>query len=218
MTTAGDTSVVDLRGLTITTAIVAATRERLEDIATGDQLDVLVERAPGIKPDLEAWSRATGNSVTFTDGTGTVQRVRVRKGTAKHNGRSVAIVVSHDGLLELLSPLGFALGAAQEGARVSVYLQGPAVHVLRPGFSPTLPWPMRPFSVFARQRIEASGHVAAIEKLRQLQRLGGRIYACAPSMERFGVDAADLRLEDITVCEYLTFMEVMQEADVQLYP
>ena len=218
MTTTADTTTMDLRGLTITTAIMAATLEKLEDMAVGDELDVLVERAPGIVPDLEAWSRVTGNSVSFVDGAATSQRVHIRKGSAKPNERSVAIVVSHDGLLELLSPLGFALGAAQEGARVSVYLQGPAVHVLRPGFSPTLPWPMRPFSLFARPRIEASGHVAAIEKLRQLQLLGGRIYACAPSMERFGVDPTDLRLNDVTVCEYLTFMEVMQEADVQLYP
>jgi predicted peroxiredoxin len=218
MTTATDPTVVDLRGLTITTAIVAAMREGLEPIAVGEELDALVEPAPGIKPDLEAWSRATGNSVTFTDDAGTGTHVRVRKGTAKPNEHSVAIVVSNDGLLELLSPLGFALGAAHEGAQVSLYLQGPAVHVLRPGFSPTLPWPMRPFSVFARPKIEASGHVAAIEKLRQLQQLGGRIYACAPSMAQFGVDPSDLRLDDVTVCEYLTFMEVMQEADVQLYP
>ena len=156
--------------------------------------------------------------MTVVEGAESGQRVRVEKGPGKSNEHRVAIVVSRDGLLELLSPLGFALGAAQGGARVSVYLQGPAVHVLRPGFSPTLPWPMRPFSVFARPRIEASGHVAAIEKLRQLQKLGGRVYACAPSMDRFGVDPGNLLLEDVTACEYLTFMEVMQEADVQLYP
>ena len=213
-----DSEALDLRGLTITTAIVGAAQERLDALPDGQGVDLLVESRPGIMPDLEAWSRATGHRVTPMADTERGRHIRVTKETVKTNGHKVAMVVSRDGLLELLSPLGFALAAAQGGAVVSVYLQGPAVHVLRPGFAPTLPWPMRPFTRFARPRIEASGHVAAIDKLRQLQRLGGRVYACAPSMDRFGVDLRDLSLPDVTVCEYLTFMEVMEQSDVQLYP
>jgi hypothetical protein len=61
------------------------------------------------------------------------------------------------------------------------------------------------------------GHVSPAEKLRQLQALGAQLYACGPSLEHFGVDAKRLAFADVTVCEYLTFMEVMQQADVQLY-
>jgi hypothetical protein len=54
-------------------------------------------------------------------------------------------------------------------------------------------------------------------KLRQLQALGGRVYACGPSLAHFHVDSSRLALEDVVVCEYLCFMEVMRLADVQLY-
>jgi hypothetical protein len=54
-------------------------------------------------------------------------------------------------------------------------------------------------------------------KLRQLQGLGGVLYACGPSLERFRVDPNRLDFDDVVVCEYLTFVEIMQQADVQLY-
>jgi hypothetical protein len=38
-----------------------------------------------------------------------------------------------------------------------------------------------------------------------------------PTPERFRVDARRLALADVVVCEYLTFTEVMRQADVQLY-
>jgi DsrE/DsrF/DsrH-like protein len=126
-------------------------------------------------------------------------------------------VVSTDVLTELLSPLGFALAAALGGARVAVYLQGPAVHVLAPGFRARLPGPARPFSRFARAGLEKAGHVSPVEKLRQLQALGGALYAYGPSLEHFGVDPERFAFDDVIVCEYLTFMEAMQQANVQLY-
>ncbi len=118
---------------------------------------------------------------------------------------------------ELLSPLGFALAAALGGAQVAVYLQGPAVHVLAPRFRVRLHGPARPFSRLARVGLAKAGHVAPAEKLRQLQALGGRLYACGPSLGHFHVDPDRLAFEDVVVCEYLTFMEVMRQADVQLY-
>lgn len=42
-------------------------------------------------------------------------------------------------------------------------------------------------------------------------------YACGPSLEHFHVDPERLAFDGVVVCEYLTFMEVMQQADVQLY-
>jgi len=212
------TVTLDLRRLTITTAIGLAVHDALAELEPGDELDVRLGSAPALLPDMEAWARQTGNELEVLPGEADDSRLRIRKGSPNPNARHVAIVVSDGGLEELLSPLGFALAAALEGAAVSVYLQGPAVRVLRPGYSPSLPWPMRPFSRFARRGLEAAGHVAAVDKLRQLQTLGGRVYACGPSIEHFGVDPAALALEDVTICEYLTFMEVMQAADVQLYP
>ena len=52
-------------------------------------------------------------------------------------------------------------------------------------------------------------------ELRQLQALGGVLYVCGPSLQHFGVDPKQLAVDDVIVCEYLTFMEVMQQADLQ---
>jgi predicted peroxiredoxin len=91
------------------------------------------------------------------------------------------------------------------------------VHVLAPRFMASLHGVARLFSRFARAGLEKTGHVAPAEKLRQLQSLGGRLYACGPSLEHFHVDPDRLAVDDVIVCEYLTFMEVMRQADVQLY-
>ncbi len=97
------------------------------------------------------------------------------------------------------------------------YVQGPEVHVLAPDFRAKLHGFARPFSRFARARLEQAGHAVAAEKLRPLQALAGVVYACGPSLEHFRVDPAGLALDGVVVCEYLTFMEVMRRADVQLY-
>ena len=209
---------LDLRGKTITTAIALAAHEELSERSVGDEIDLVVDAFPAIAPDLAAWCRATGTELLDVRVEGEEQRITLRKGEPpRHADRRVAIVVSQDGLEELLSPLGFALAAALEGSAVAVYLQGPAVHVLAPGFRARLRGLQRPFSRFARAGMERAGHVAPQTKLRQLQALGGELYACGPSLDHFGVDPDRIALERVTVCEYLTFMEVMQQADVQLF-
>jgi TusA-related sulfurtransferase/predicted peroxiredoxin len=208
---------LDARGLTITTAIVSSIGEELAELAVGEEVEVLTDAFPAILPDLQAWCRTTGHELVDVQEDRESYRVRLRKGRPRSNDHHVAVVVSADGLAELLSPLGFALAAALGGAQVAVYLQGPAVHVLERGFQPRLRGFARPFSRFARAGLERAGHVPPAEKLRHLQSLGARLYACGPSLEHFGVDAKRLAFADVTVCEYLTFMEVMQQADVQLY-
>jgi predicted peroxiredoxin/TusA-related sulfurtransferase len=209
---------LDLRGKTITTAIAFAVHEELAERSLGDEIDVVVDAFPAIVPDLAAWCRSTGTELLDVRVEGKEQRITLRKGEPpRHAVRRVAIVVSQDGLEELLSPLGFALAAALKGSAVAVYLQGPAVHVLAPGFRARLRGLQRPFSRFARAGMERAGHVAPQTKLRQLQALGGELYACGPSLDHFGVDPGRMALERVTVCEYLTFMEVMQQADVQLF-
>ena len=195
-----------------------AVQEELAGLAVGDELELLTEPFPAIAPDLQTWCRATGHELVETLKEGESWRVRLRKGEPPHrNDYGIAVVVSQDGLEELLSPLGFALAAALGGAQVALYLQGPAVHVLAPGFRPRLRGLARPFSRFARAGLEEAGHVSPAEKLRQLQALGARRYACGPSLAHFGVDPDRLAFEGVIVCEYLTFIEVMEHADVQLY-
>ena len=58
---------------------------------------------------------------------------------------------------------------------------------------------------------------APTEKLRQLQALGGRLYACGPTLGHFKVDPDRLAFDGVIVCEYLTFMEIMLQSDMQLY-
>lgn len=127
------------------------------------------------------------------------------------------MVVSTDGLTELLSPLGFALAAALEGMEVSLFFQGPAVRVLKKGYHPKLRGWFRPFSRFAESDLSDAGHIPPQEKLRQMRQLGAEIYVCAPSMERFKVAGEDLIFDDIQVVEYLTFMAVMEQAGINMY-
>jgi predicted peroxiredoxin len=133
-------------------------------------------------------------------------------------GRRVALVISSAGLLDLLSPLGFALAAALAGAEVSIYFQGPGVRVLREGFEARLPGLGWLFSGLARREMAATGHLPPQEKLRQLHQLGGRFFACGPSMQRFGVPREKLAFDDVTVAEYFTFVEQMQGSGILLYP
>ena len=203
---------VDLRGLTITTAIVFAGQEELAGLAVGDELELLVEPFPAIVPDLEAWCRATGHELVETLRESESWRLRLRKGEPRRNGHRVAVVVSEDGLEELLSPLGFALAAALGGAQVALYLQGPAVRVLAPGFRPALArahtavQPLRPSGAGEGGARGANGEVAAAAGAR---RPPVRLRPLASALPR--------RPAAVRVCEYLTFMEIMQQADVQLY-
>jgi TusA-related sulfurtransferase/predicted peroxiredoxin len=209
---------LDVRGRTIATAIAFEAHEKLAELSVGDELELVTEKFPAIVPDVEAWCRATGHGLVDVQTEAETFRLRLRKSAPHPNTRRVAVVVSSDGLEDLLSPLGFALAASLDGAQVAVYLQGPAVRVLAPGFRPRLRGLARPFSRFARAGLEKTGHVAPSEKLRQLQQLGGALYACGPSLEHFKVDPQRIAFDNVIVCEYFTFMEVMQQADVQLYP
>jgi predicted peroxiredoxin len=104
-----------------------------------------------------------------------------------------------------------------EGSDVSLYFQGPAVRVLAKGFTEHLHGPGRPFSRFARAGLVRAGHIPAQEKLGQLQALGGHLYACAGSMRHFKVAKSDFAFNDVTVAEYLTFMETMARADINVF-
>ncbi len=208
---------LDLRGRTITTFIAYEAYEALSELEEGDRLEVVTDAFTAIDTDLRAWCRATGNGLVDADITGSTWRFTIEKGTPRRSARMFAAVIEDDGLLELLAPLGFALAAALEGHDVSLYFQGPAVRVLANGYVAKMHGVGRPFSRFPRAGLDKVGHIPPQAKLRQLQRLGARIYACGPSMDHFKVAEANLAFDDVTVAEYLTFMEQMDQADIHVY-
>lgn len=75
----------------------------------------------------------------------------------------------------------------------------------------------RPFSRFPRAGLAKSGHLPPQEKIGQIQQLGAQLYLCGGSMEHYKVDPEDVAFEDVTIAEYLTFMEQMDSADMHIY-
>jgi len=53
--------------------------------------------------------------------------------------------------------------------------------------------------------------------LEQLKELGTRLYICGGSMDPFGVKKSELIFDDVIVAEYLTFLEVMDDADIHIF-
>ena len=216
MSTMARTS-LDMRGKTITTFIAYETLKQLGDLTDGESLELLADAREEIDNDIRAWCRTRGQELTAagqTDGASSTSSPDSRCAPpASVTLRSFPTPGSE----ELLSPLAFALAAALEGSDVSLYFQGP-VDASWPKVSPsTCTGRGRPFSRFARARLTRAGHIPAQEKLRQLQALGGRLYACAGSMQHFKVARTDLAFSDVTVAEYLTFMEIMASADINVF-
>jgi len=210
---------INVRGKTITTFIVYEITRALLDKEPGEVLEVVADQDNAIRADITSWAAATGHQLAELVEADGFDRYLIRKSDVRPSGKSMALIVSDPGLEELLSPLGFALAGALEGGDVYLYFQGPAVRVLDRRFTPHLTgWWRRMFSPFARRGLEQAGHVSPHEKLRELQGLGAKFYACAPSMDRFRVARFDLAFPDVQVVEYLTFAKVMAGADIQLYP
>ncbi len=212
-------SILDLRGKMITTYIAYQVAWELDPIDVGGRIEFITDAHPAIESDLRTWAAANRHRVIETELISEGRRFVLEKGLGSDTTRSMAAVISTAGLEELLSPLGFALAAALEGVAVHLFFQGPGVRVLQRGFNPSLTgWWRRPFTRMAASGMADSGHIAAQDKLRQLVSLGARIYVCAPSLDRFGVAPADLVFDDVPQIEYLTFMAIMKDADIALYP
>lgn len=208
---------LDRRGKTISTFVVFDVAKQLDAMSEGGKVEVLIDDYEPLRRDVSAWCQTMGHVLVTSEQVTTGWRFLIEKGAPTAKDTKLAMVVSPDGLEELLSPLGFALAAALEGIDVSLYVQGPAVRVLGRGFRPKLKGWARPFSRFAAAQMAASGHIPAQDKFRQLHHLGAHIYMCGPSMEHFKVKPEDLILDEIAVVEYLTFMTVMEAADIQLF-
>ncbi len=217
MTELSTATSLDLRGKTITTFILYEAHHALEGVTEGDRIEIVTDAFPAIDTDIAAWCRSTGNRLVDVIVEGQRRRYIIQNGPERRSGQKLAAAISDDGLFELLSPLGFALAAALEGDDVSLFFHGPAVRVLAPGYVAKMHGPGRPFSRFPRSALAKAGHLEPQDKIAQLEELGAQLYACGPSMEHYKIDAADLAFDDVTVCEYLTFMEQMHRADIHLY-
>ncbi len=215
-TVTADTT-LDMRGKTITTYVVFEAAAVLSEMRLGEAIEVLTDDFEPFRHDIAAWCGAAGHELIRSDVVPGGRSFLVRKGAPAGEAARMAIVISSDGLEELLSPLGFALGGALEEMDVHLYFQGPAVRVLTAGYRPKLRGWARPFSRFAAAGMARSGHIPAHDKLRQLRSLGARIYACGGSLEHFKVDPASFIFDGVPIVEYLTFADVMAKADVQLY-
>ena len=217
METTATNGSLDGRGKSITTFVVYEASRRLEKMTDGQQLEILTDNFEPFEADIAAWCQATGHRLVGTEASGEGLRFLVEKGSREASGKRLAMVISAKGLEELLSPLGFALAAALEGIEAHLYFQGPAVRVLARGFRPKLKGWSRPFSRFAAAGMSRAGHIPAQAKLDQLRTLGAQLYVCGPSMERFKVARDQLLFDELPIVEYLTFMRVMEKADIQLY-
>lgn len=208
---------LDRRGKTISTFVVFDATTELATMEEGEVLELLTDDYEPLQRDITAWCESTGQVLLSSERAKAGRRFLIEKRMPKTKETSLAMVISPDGLEELLSPLGFALAAALEGIAVSLYIQGPAVRILERGYRPKLKGWARPFSRFAASDMTKSGHIPAQDKLRQLHSLGADIYMCGPSMEHFKVRPQDLILADLPGVEYLTFMSVMEGADIHLW-
>ena len=208
---------LDLKGKTISTFVVFEVAKQLDAMREGETIEVLTDDYEPLRRDVSVWCQTMGHELVASEKVTTGWRFLIEKRIPTAKDTKLAMVISPDGLEELLSPLGFALAAALEGIDVSLYVQGPAVRVLGRGYRPKLKGWARPFSRFAAAQMAASGHIPAQDKFRQLHDLGAHIYMCGPSMEHFNVKSDDLILDEIAVVEYLTFMAVMEQADIQLF-
>jgi predicted peroxiredoxin/TusA-related sulfurtransferase len=208
---------LDRRGKSITTFVAFDAAAQLAAMRPGETLDLVTDDAQTFRHDIAAWCDAAGHQLLSTEPVPQGLLFRIEKGPPRQTDESLAVVISSDGLEELLSPLGFALAAALEGIAVHIYVQGPAVRVLTRSFHPKLHGWARPFSSFAAARLGQAGHLPAPDKLRQLRSLGAKIYVCGPSMQHFKVKPEDLIFDDLPIVEYLTFVAIMQKADIHIY-
>jgi len=211
------TASLDFRGKTITTYMAYHAEKQLATMENGDVIELVTDNYEAFESDLRAWTKKRGYPLLDIEKNSEYERYYIEKATPKKNPTKVAMIVSDPGLTTSLSPLGFALAATLQGAEVHIYFQGPAVEMFQKGFKANLKGLSRPFSMFARSQIEATGHSASQEKLKQMREFGAKFYICAPSLDYFGADKSEFIFTDIPVVEYLTFMDIISDASVKFF-
>lgn len=200
---------LDLRGNDMTTEIVARAINRLEVMSPGESLALQVDAGEAIDNDLRAWCDATGNHLLDVNDAVDFRTYVIEKGVPVSVVHRLALVISSPDHDHVEAPLSLALAAALEGVAVSIFFEGTAVSILTADYQNGKP--RRWFGRRARSTAaEAHGRV------RQIHDLGGDLYACERALGEFHISPADLAFERIIHGEYLTFLPVMEEADIQL--
>ena len=198
---------LDLRGTGLTTDIVARAINRLDAMPAGGSLALQVDAAEAIDNDLRAWCEATGNhllDVTDRDG---YRIYLIEKGVPIKVVHNLALVISSPDHDHLEAPLSLALAAALEGVGVSIFFEGPAIAVLTSAFPNRGGWFRR-----SRQAALRDAH----DRVQQIHDLGGDLYACERALIELEIDHQDIAFDRVIHAQYLTFVPVMEEADIQL--
>lgn len=204
-------------GKTVATFVVRDVAAKLSPLSPGERLTIQVEPVGYLLKDLESWCDLSGNRMVFcevADGFATV--VLEKGGGSAVAEKRLAIILSSDDLLELLSPLGFALAAQLSGMQVSIYFQGDAVKVLRKGFRAQAKAAVL-FSRTIEDGLNGIGHIPPQDKIRELVELGARLYVCGPSLDNAKIPLAELCTDELVVCEYFTFLIAMKDATMHMY-
>ena len=210
--------ILDFSGKTISGFIICKLSEKLDVLPLNGSVKIKTENYKAIQQDLFAWSRMTGNKIAILENNQQNLTFEVTKIADKINkGKSFSIIISNKGLEELLSPLGFSVGAALSGYQVNIYFQGPAVKVLEKGFKEKLKGFNSIFSGFARSGLSKIGHSPAQDKLRILEKYGAKFYVCQPSMEHFNLKEQNIAFSNIVICEYFTFLEVLDKSNIKFF-
>ncbi|MDH3190993.1 MAG: DsrE family protein, partial [Acidimicrobiia bacterium] len=159
--------------------------------------------------DLRAWCEATGNHLLDVNDAGDYRIYVVEKGVPLSVVHRLALVISSPDHDHLEAPLSLALAAGLEGVQVSIFFEGPAVTILTAGFGAT-----KPRRWFGPRRRSSAAEAHA--RVRQIHDLGGDLYACERALGEFEISPHDLAFERVIHGEYLTFLPVMEAADIQL--
>jgi predicted peroxiredoxin/TusA-related sulfurtransferase len=198
---------LDLRGNGLATDIVARAINRLDTMRAGESLSIEVDADEAIDNDLRAWCDATGNHLLGVHEGADTRTYVIEKGVPVNVVHKMALVLSSSAHGHLAAPLSLAQAAALEGVDVAIFFEGPAVALL------TTTFPTRG-SRFRRSRRAAQRD--AHEQLQQIHDLGGDLYACERSLRQHHVGRADIAFDRVIHAEYLTFLPVMEDADIQL--
>jgi predicted peroxiredoxin len=210
--------IIDFSGKKISGFIISKVLEKFEDLKINESIRIKTDNYKAIQTDLNAWCNMTGNNVSLIDKNENSLTFEITKSVEKqNNGKKYSIIISDKGLEELLSPLGFSIGAALSGYQVNIYFQGPAVKVIEKGFKEKLKGFNSIFSRFASNGLTKIGHPPVQEKLRILEKYGATFYVCQPSMDHFGLKEQNIAFSNIVICEYYTFLKVLEESDIKFF-
>jgi predicted peroxiredoxin len=210
--------IIDLSGIKISNYVVLKISENLQKIRLNESVKIKTDNYKAVKQDLEAWSRISGNRVNIIENKENSLIYQIDKQVeTRSNGKKYSIIISDNELGSLISPLGLSVCAALSGYQVNIYFQGPAVRVLKKGFKEKLKGFNVIFSGFARNGLAKIGNPPAQEKLKILEKLGAKFYVCQPSMNRYKVKETDIVFPNIVICEYYTFIEVMNNSELKFF-